>query len=351
MKQARQINLQNKAFQALLYLVLFIVAYIFSKTVIADTGLYKTIQVEFAGLVYGGLQLITNGVSFDAATGNFIYNNKIIQTASSLALKYYFIVFGILAIAPRNYIKSVLVLCVAFIALYISNVLKYLNDVFTPSELMSFLYWVNVSLRYLIVYLVLKYKIDQHSFSRNAFVKLDVAIQTIFEITLHRLLLLICMVPAFAAFFDWFLLDKWTAFVDGLSALILGLSELLLHGIGFSEAFVVDKTINLHNYWLYLGTNCLGVGLMIVFSILIFSIKSPLLNRMIYIPIGIVFIILLNAIRIDAILLHITLNQTPQHLIVDYHDLSNNVYYIVVFLFILVYIGWFQNLKIGKRKS
>jgi len=196
----------------------------------------------------------------------------------------------------------------------------------------------------------LKFKIDQHQLTRSYFAKTNEIVLSIFQLSFHRLLLIVCLAPAIAAFFDWFLLAKWAVFVDGLSALILKLSVLMLHTVGYGEAFVAGKTIYLYNYWLHLGTNCLGVGLMVVFSALIFIIKSPLLNRLIYIPFGIVFIIILNAIRIDAILLHIALNQIPQHLIEDYHDLSNNVYYIIVFLFILIYIGWFQHVKFGTKK-
>lgn len=331
-------------------LALLILAYVLVKLAITDTYLYKTIQIAFAHLIAAGLQLLADGFSFDANTGDIIYHTQTLTTANSLALKYYFIVATLLAIAPTNYRKSFLLLVAAFVGLYICNILKYANDVFSPSNLVGFLYWVNVSLRYLIVYVVLKYKIDQHQLTRHYFEKLNQAIGSVFQVSLHRALLIVCIIPAIAAFFDWFLLAKWNVLVDGLSALILGMSKFSLHAMGYTEVFVAGKTINLANYWLYLGTNCLGVGLMVVFSALIVSIKSPLINRLLYIPLGIACLILLNALRINAILLHIFNNQTPQHLIEDYHDLSNNVYYVIVFCIILIYIVWFQNLKIGTPK-
>lgn len=79
--------------------------------------------------------------------------------------------------------------------------------------------------------------------------------------------------PAIAGFFDWFLIGKWVSFVDALSMIIMTASDGMLSAIGYPEAYVTDKIIHLGNYWLVLGTNCLGVGLMIVFSSLIFIIK------------------------------------------------------------------------------
>lgn len=345
------IKVQQRDIKSLAYILLFIIIYLLIKTTFTDLSLYKTLQITMSRAIFVSLSMLKEGLIIDTTNGNYIYQNTTITTASSLAIKYYFIVFGILILAVRERKRTLTVLVVAFLALYLSNVLKYVNDLLSPADFKGFLYWVNVSFRYLIIYFVVKFKIGLHQTSRNAYAKFNEAIQQVFQITLHRLLILICMVPAFAAFFDWFLVGKWTGFVDGLSSIILGLSEWMLHLLGHNTAYVTNKTVYLSNYWLILGPNCMGVGLMVVFAALIYSIKSPLINRLVFIPLGIAFIILLNAIRINAILLHIVRNETPQHLIEDYHNLSNNIYYVIVFVFILTYITWFQNIKFRKPKT
>jgi exosortase/archaeosortase family protein len=159
------------------------------------------------------------------------------------------------------------------------------------------------------------------------------------------------LVPAIAGFFDWFLIADWNLFVNALSYLILWLSNAMLWLLGFGEAYVYDKYILLDNYWLYLGTNCLGVGLMVVFSSLIFAIRSPLANKLLFVITGLILLIGMNAARIVGILLYISQNKIPQHLIEDYHNMSNNMFYVVTFVIILFYINKFQYINLDFNKK
>lgn len=90
---------------------------------------------------------------------------------------------------------------------------------------------------------------------------------------------------------------------------------------------------------------------MTLFIILVSIIKSDWLNKFIYIIIGINILIFANAVRIVAILLHIYLNKIQGDLIEDYHGISNNFFYILVFIMLLIYTRWFADIKFRKQKT
>jgi|GEM_PF-1384043 len=317
-----------------------------TKIILTDTAIYQILLRWYSGSIAAVLQFLFGNFQFDAITGNLIYNEKILHIYSALAIKFYPIIFAILFIFPRKSGRSALVFLAATVGLYMLAVLRFANDVLIPDNLSGFFFTVIVSLRYLIVYLVLKFKISLHPSLQDYFDKMDEKVHETFHFSLHKLLIIISLIPAITGFFDWFLIADWNRFVDALSALILWLSNALLWMLGFSEAYVFDKYILLENYWLYLGTNCLGVGLVVVFVSLIFAIRSPLANRIIFTLFGIATLVVMNALRIVVILLYISQNKIPQHLIEDYHNLSNNVFYVVVFIIVLFYINKFQYLHL-----
>lgn len=341
---------KKKSLKLLLIALGFVLAYIIIKHSFSEHFLFDHFKNFYTRVIAFTLGIFDSNVYYNNTIGNMVYKHKVVVTNNALALKYYIITGFILFTFARKIKKTILVFIAACIGLFIATTLKFANDIYTSKQFIGFLFWVIVSIRYLIIYFVLKYKINQHSYSKSIFEKISTEILSIFRLNLHQLMIIIALVPAIAGFFDWFLIGKWVSFVDALSMIIMTASDGMLSAIGYPEAYVTDKIIHLGNYWLVLGTNCLGVGLMIVFSSLIFIIKSPLINRILYIILGLIFIILLNAARIDAILLHIFVHQTPQHLIEDYHDLSNNVYYVLVFVIILIYIKWFQHLQIIKKR-
>jgi len=322
-----------------------------TKATLSNTAFLKTITLGYAESIASVLQFLFGGFQFDNTTGNIIYGSKIIHAISGLAIKFYAIIFAILFIFPRKIGKSLLIFFYASTVLYVLALLRFANDVLTPTEFSSFLFTVIVSLRYLTVYIVLKYKIGLHATLSNYFDKIDVKVQSTFHISFHKLLIIITLVPAIAGFFDWFLIADWNYFVDAFSYLILWVSNAMLWLLGFSEAYVYDKYILLDNYWLYLGTNCLGVGLMVVFTSLIMAIRSPFVNRLVFIVLGLIILIGMNAARIVGILLYISQNKIPQHLIEDYHNMSNNFFYLIVFGIILFYINIFQHIQLNWNKN
>ncbi len=334
----------------LLFIVGLALIYIFAKSILNDTLFFKNILIGYARSVAAVLGLLVGDVRFDALTGDIIRGEHLIHAVNGLAIKFYAVAFAILFFWPKKIKQTILVFIGASVAFYVLVLLRFMNDFFTPTDLSGFFFSVVVGLRYLVVYLVIKYKIGLHSFLTDYFNKIDVKVQSAFHLSFHKLLIIVALVPAITGVFDWFLIAKWNYFVV-LSNFILWLSNGILWLAGYREAYVYGNYILLGNYWLYLGTNCLGVGLMVVFTSLIIAIRSPLLNRLVFIIAGLVLLLFLNALRIAGILLYIYTDQTPQHLIEDYHDQSNNLFYFVVFVIMLFYINKFQFVKLGVGKK
>ena len=335
----------------LLYIAGLALLYWLSKITLHETDFFRSLLKVYAQSIAATLHFLFGSFQFDVSTGNIIYKQITINAVSSLAVKFYAIAFAILFIFPRKTINTILVFIIASFVFYLVALLRYANDVFTPASLSSFLFTVIISLRYLTVYFVLKYKIGLHTVLTKYFDKIDVKVQSTFHISFHKLLIIITLIPAIAGFFDWFLIADWNVFVDAFSYLILWVSNAMLWLLGFGEAYIYDKYILLDNYWLYLGTNCLGVGLMVVFASLILAIRSPFVNRLVFIVLGFIILIGMNAARIVGILLYISQNKIPQHLIEDYHNMSNNLFYVITFIIIIFYINKFQYIELRFNKK
>lgn len=338
-------------FKILLFIVGFALLYMLAKSTLSDMHVVKAMLIAYAGSVAACLQWFVEGLQFDTTSGNLIYNQQVFRTLSGLAIKFYIIAFAVLFFMPRRVGKTFVVFLIASAVLYVLGLLRFVNDMFSPASLVNFFFSVIVGLRYLTIYFVVKYKIGLHNSLQTYFDKINAKVQAAFHFSFHKLLIIVSLLPAITGFFDWFLIAKWNYFVTALSHLILWLSNAMLWLLGYSEAYIYGNYILLGNYWLYLGTNCLGVGIMVVFATLIFAIRSPFANRLVFGISGLILLLLLNAARIVGILLYIFLNQVPQHLIEDYHNFSNNLFYAFVFVILLFYINKFQYLKLSLQQK
>lgn len=140
-------------------------------------------------------------------------------------------------------------------------------------------------------------------------------------------------------------------FLEGqLTNLILYLSNNILHAIGYAS-YSVGRYIFLEKNWVFLANSCLGIGLIATFIFLIFIIKSNWINKILYMLVGTLFIILMNALRISLLLVYVYKNNGNYSLSVEVHDLSNYFFYVIVFVLFLLYVYWFQNIHFGRKKK
>ncbi|OIP83165.1 MAG: hypothetical protein AUK44_05895 [Porphyromonadaceae bacterium CG2_30_38_12] len=336
----------------LLYTAIAMVAiYLASKSLLVQLNIYSILLNNYAQLITLTLDTLFGSFSYHAESGLITHKTVSFNPISSLAIKFYFIAFALLFTKPRKLKKTFLVLLSSFFLFYTLTILRYANDIYATEAYKPLFFTMIVAARYLILYAILKYKIALHPRAASLYTSIDIQIRESFIFSLSTLLMIVSGLPFLTGIFDWFLLDKWGALVIFLSHFILWMSNISIALLGYPQAFVTGSYLVLNNYWVYLGTNCLGVGLMVVFGVLVFSIKSNIVNRIVFTTLGIAMLLLMNALRIAIILKHIYNNQLPQHEIEDYHNMSNNIYYIFVFLIIVVYIKWFQFIRIRQTNS
>lgn len=336
-----------------LFIIVFITIsfYYLFKYLTVDTEVFRNIEVNYARILVWVLNLFSGEYSVDVLQRAIVYKGSMSFFSHVLVTKYYLLSALILFLLPSKIKKSILIFFAATFAFFTLTVSRLLLQRYLSSDLVSFFIDLIISLRYLILYKLLFYKLNQFSSTALLIEFWDKKIANTFVFSLNTLLTLLVFVRALSGLFDWFLVAKWNIFVVYLTSFILELCNGILWVVGFPEAYTWGKFILLNNYWLFLDSNCLGVGLMVVFTVLVAFIKSPLANKLVFIGFGLIFINLMNAIRLGSILLYIFKNQIPAPLIKDYHDLSNNIFYIVVFFIILLYINWFQFVNLRRTKK
>ncbi|MFZ4582747.1 MAG: exosortase/archaeosortase family protein [Paludibacter sp.] len=340
---------ENKQLQLFLFLVIAVCIYYVGKSIVVVTPFYQAIEVVYANLLVATLNVVANNYTVDAVN-SIIRNNQLVFSFDLiLVIKYFVLSFLVLFTFARKLKRTFYIYVLAVVAYFLLTNARILIETYLPLEFQSSAVQFIIGLRYLLMFNLIRYKTSLHELTRNIYDKINKKISTTFYFSLNILLSINSLLPAITGLFDWFLVGKWNLFVIYLTKAILTISNLIFWIIGYEQAYVQAKFIYLENYWLFLDQNCLGVGLMFVFTGLILSIRSPFVNRISYILSGLFLIIVMNAIRIVVILLYIFTNQTPANQIEDYHNKSNNIFYVVVFAIIYFYINWFQHIQFRKR--
>lgn len=312
--------------------------------IIKTYALWVGSSFEWVAVIFG------HNVIYDSVNGQIASSSFTFDIMNKLAVKFYLIAFFIVFIFPRKWKKSIVVFILASVALYALTVLRFFVDLEHREQANYLFLPIIYTGRYLVLYFLIKYKISLHSRLQLYIEKIDHLLHNKFQFRVMTLLFIFVFAIGIMGFIDWYLIVQSPGFIDFLSKWILGYSELMLKILGY-QPIVEGYQINIDRNWVYLGTPCLGAGVMTLFVGLVAIIKSEWLNKIVYIIIGINVLILANSIRIIIILLHIYLNQIPADLIEDYHGLSNNFFYLLVFVMLLIYTRWFADIKFIKQKS
>lgn len=152
----------------------------------------------------------------------------------------------------------------------------------------------------------------------------------------------------------------------GNSDLIYDLSNLLIQAtkqflilLGYNPVVEFSTTFYNYNVFLlniqeggkvYIGVPCLGLGMIGVYTALIVAFPGRIKSKLIFIPSGIIFIIILNILRISF--LAIMLYHYPEHailkttfvgfLVTYHHKLFNYGVLILVFIVFMIWVKYFS---------
>lgn len=347
--------IQKKAFKNTVILYIFLAA--FSLVNILASHFFRInvfseflqLFVKLIGYTTAFLSSIT-GNPFDFISEKSILSNGITTAniRSSLAFKFYFFAFLILYTAPKQVKKTTCIFVIALISLFIISVSKYLIDISNIRELKSFLNTFIYSLRYLTLYLLFVYKVSIHPLLKEYIQKADSKIKEKFQVSLNGLMLILIFSIAAMGFLDWYLIGKNTFIVEHLTKTILSISQGVFKILGY-QTTLSNHLLILDTNSIYMGYPCMGIGIMSLFALLVFIIKSPVINRIIYFITGLIIILFMNSVRVTAILLFVYRNRTNPAVFQDYHNMSNNFFYFITLILIIIYVKWFQYIKFTKK--
>lgn len=324
--------------------------YYVSKSYVVDTVLSEWVELRYAQFLIFILNFLVQNSPFSIENQAIVFNQFAFNFSSILVIKYYFIAFLILFVFPKQILKTSIVFSFVSLGFLSSVVFAVLGDIYIEGYFSVLVHPFVLSFRYLLLLLLIMYKFNLHHYTRTLFNTFNERVSQSFNINFSQLLFIVASIHVFSAVFDFILMAEWNYLVKAMTLTILEMSNALLWILGYAETYVDGKYIWLNNYWLFLDFSCLGMGIISVFITFIMLIKSRLINRIAYVFIGLILILLMNALRIVLILKHIYENQTPQHAIEDYHTISTNYFYVAVFGMILIYIKWFQNVDIFSKK-
>jgi len=123
-----------------------------------------------------------------------------------------------------------------------------------------------------------------------------------------------------------------------ITQILLVLSKFLMTLFGFKTTIHGMSLFLNHNY-VYIGTSCLGIRLMVMFSMVMFFLKGTIKSKVIFTTIGVILIFLINVIRISYVLYHLH-HYNNYRLTLSIHDLYDYTIYILTIVLWYVYAKW-----------
>lgn len=319
-----------------------------------DSGIFHDIKELYARMLgsssAGFLKILGYTAGYD-------YSTDILQASSGnsvsiqqhLALKYYLIIALLLFPYPGRPLQSILYIAAASLALFGISVLRNAALALADQGEGNLYITASYLLRYTFIWMAINYRITLHPALKRSFTKAEHLFRKRFQLQFGAFLLLTLLAKPLMSLIDTFFLqpDGWLA--TALSKTILVISVHLLNWLNYNPT-LSGNHIWLVNNWVYLGSPCLGMGVMSLFALLVLLIRSPGVNKFVFIGAGITGLIVMNSVRIVTILLHI--HQNGRYTFgMEVHDLSNYFFYSVVLLFLSIYLFWFQHISFNLKKT
>jgi exosortase/archaeosortase family protein len=271
-----------------------------------------------------------------------IKGGESINIYTNFALRYNIFLLAILILLPGKRIQSALYFIAAVLFIWLLMGIKCAIEVSYYKQTAALLGESFLVFRSLLIYLLFVFKIRNNPTFLSFYRQINERMKSRLNYSIFTFLLVLIVLLPVSRFFE--LID-----LSWLTNTIIGISQAINSLMGYATQ-VYDRYIILGKNWVYLGDPCLGIGVLLIFSYLILSIKSRFINQVIYVFFGIIFMIIMNAVRVSYLLIHIYKTGYYDYE-TDPHALSNYFFYSIVFILFLIYIYWFQDIKFYKSRK
>lgn len=134
---------------------------------------------------------------------------------------------------------------------------------------------------------------------------------------------------------------------DILIAFYLNATKLMVSIFGYGAEINGNYLIGTYGGELFIAKWCLGLKTMFIFSALVFLTRKKNLTCWVFIGFGLVFLHLLNSIRLSYLFIFVQHNSNSQ-MIMEHHDIYNIVVYFFIFV---LWIIWFEKFTSIRKKT
>jgi exosortase/archaeosortase family protein len=267
---------------------------------------------------------------------------------SNFALRYYIYVIVVLLVLPKKYLKSFLLMTISFFLLFLLSSLMCVFEIKYYDTFGSFLGGVIVGLRPVLLICLIVFKIDNNDLFKRIYIRANSFVRERINFSIFQILLLFFLITPVFGLINYIIMNDFKVLLNDFSKVLLSLSHLFLTVLNYSTN-IVGRSIYLGKYSVYLGDPCLGIIVTLTFIFIIYSIKSSWLNRLIFMVLGSIVMIIMNSVRIAYLLIHLH-KYGHYTLTMEVHELSDYFFYIIVFLMVILYLFWFQHIQFKSKK-
>ncbi|MFZ4456051.1 MAG: hypothetical protein ACOYOT_07510 [Bacteroidales bacterium] len=273
-----------------------------------------------------------------AISPNYVY--------SIVSLKYYILLFTVFVLVCNGKRPVFYNLIYSSMVIYALTVAMLCAKVLLLGELQYGVMMLFSDLRYVVVIIFMVLSIPHNSRLLSAYNRFTEWVNGHFGLGILWIVIPLFLVRGLKNIVEYYLFK--TGGFDYLITVEVHLTSALLRMMGYST-HIYENAVFIGPYWVRVIEPCLGIGLMVVFALLIGLIKSHWLNKIVFIVVGEIVIVVLNSLRIALLLLNVRAMNGSQRMTLEVHAYSGHLFYVLVFLLFMVYLFWFHNLNLIKR--
>lgn len=344
---------KTEIFKFIIISVCSIIVY-FSWEWVLTTNIYCSINSTYNNFTATIIKTISDiynlNIDYNISDYRLSVGNKTIEIQLPYNSYHLFFIAGmyLFLIPAKKWIQiiNVLIFVLLFLA-FRATALSIVKLLFIHTIHNVLIVWLEPSVNiavFFIAYTILRYSMLIH----NLFSLVENKINEHLNISLILLIFLLLAVPSLTRVVITYLFPN---FLKDLVYLILSGSNVILRVLGYN-ANISGKYIYLNDNWVGLEHTCLGLGVFTIVCIIVFSIKSGMMNKGIFIFLFFILYNLVNSFRLAMLLSH--LNQMlviKKYDIQQLHSIVSLLMYLVAFLGIILFVFWFSEINLKKMKK
>ena len=349
--------LKNHRQQLFLFLfVLFLVLlieFIGWRYIIQSNG-YDIFQHAFSEITgflsVGFSQILGYHTTYESIGSLFILSTRRIHPIIPIdAFKFYFIAFLCLILVPKKNVSNIVYVLITIVFLIIRATIISTIKLLYFNQVHNILLLLLEPMIFLPMFFIVLYILKNNSMLRILYDKINQGFNHTLSIKFTTMIILVILITPLPRVFLTYMNGGILEFITNQTLI---LSRLILHAFNYANVNILGKTIYLDNYWIQLENPCLGIGIFTVIAILIFSVKSVWVNKLIFFILLFPALTVVNALRIALLLMYFKHNFGFGYInLRELHDTSSNIIYLVAFGLFILYLYWFQNIDILKFKK